>query len=144
MRKTKIAGVIALICYIAVTALSIAAAVFCCAQIVILKNGEYVNWEGLAAGIALAIFIIFAIISAAAAVISAIPLIMKAVSLKKGRRGLTVACVVFDVLMLLASAVMLIVSFGDETYSIALVIAVLPLLYGAALISNLISLKGHS
>ena len=141
MKRTRPQEIIALSCYIALTVLSGIATILCCIFIASLKNETPEGWEALGVGISIAIFLIFAFIALAVMLISLIPLIFKSISIRSRRSGFTVVCVVFDILMLLATGAVMIVSLSDAARILLLPIGIVGALYLTALISNIIYLK---
>lgn len=141
MKLTKVSNRIALISYISIVALCIVGAVVCAVSIIDIQGKTYEGWEGLGAGISAAIFLILAIIAIVIALYTLIPLTLKAIAIKKDVRGPSIACIVFDILMIIVAMMAALLSLIDTEFGLLIPVGIVGLLYILTLVCNCISLR---
>lgn len=142
MRRKNLWGGVALACYITAAAASLVLAAICFFSALALRGGDYEGWEGLGAGLGMALLLVFAIIALSVMLIELVPLVLRCVALKRGGRGAVVACIVFDVLFVICAALMSVAFMLDAGLRGGMIISlILAFISAVALVANIVSLK---
>ncbi len=147
MKKSRIFDIITAAIYVLGVIFAISLIIITSAELEAIKNSTSENiGEGIGAAVGAAVLVIMIILLFAFTLISAVPLVMKLICvIKKGGRKLSVACMVFDVIIFAIISLVLI-SVITDNFSFTPQFAALLiswLAYAAAFVLNLLSAKSY-